>query len=174
MNVNINEYTEERAKAITLEIHRGDVYFVKSHETVGHQIQIKNGRPAIIVSDDKANTNSSTVMVVYLTTKGNNPGKTQFKLDTLINGRKNSIVKCEQVTTIDKCLLGDFICRISDEEVKSLNCCLEESLSLDSSHTVPHAVPVNNSANENIEVIKSERDIYKGLYESLLAKLISK
>jgi mRNA-degrading endonuclease toxin of MazEF toxin-antitoxin module len=64
---------------------------------------------------------SGTVMVVYFTSEKHiiSMRDTQFKVST--SKIKSSVGKCEQITTVDKSCLGDYIGDISDEDMKLLN-----------------------------------------------------
>ena len=75
---------------------RGDIYFIdRCYEEQGSEQRA--GRPAIIVSNDKNNENSSVFEVVYLTTKP------KADLPTHVDIRsapQNSIALCEQINSV--------------------------------------------------------------------------
>lgn len=52
---------------LDIKIHRGDIFWIRQDYSAVGSEQKKN-RPAIIVSNDKNNTYSETVEIVYLTT----------------------------------------------------------------------------------------------------------
>ena len=113
-------------------VKRGQIYYI--HKTPPYkgsrEINPKNGRPAIIVSRDEDNYMSGTVMVVYLTSGSNVKilRETQFKLSA---GKAiHSVAKCEQIATIDKQCIGDYICDISEEEIELLDRTLSVSLGI--------------------------------------------
>ena len=104
-------------------VKRGQMYYA-SHEPNfrgTREIDTKEGRPAIIISRDEDNFMSGTVMIVYFTSEKHifNMRDTQFKVST--SKIKSSVGKCEQITTVDKSCLGDYIGDISDEDMKLLN-----------------------------------------------------
>lgn len=111
-------------------VKRGQIYYI--HKTPPYkgsrEINPKNGRPAIIVSRDEDNYMSGTVMVVYLTSGSNVKilRDTQFKLSAGKTIR--SVAKCEQIATIDKQCIGDYICDVSKEELIQLDRTLLTSL----------------------------------------------
>ena len=111
-------------------VKRGQIYYIhkKPPYEGSREINPKNGRPAIIVSRDEDNYMSGTVMVVYLTSGSNIQfqRETQFKLSA---GKAiRSVAKCEQIATIDKQCIGDYICDISKEELLQLDRTLLTSL----------------------------------------------
>ena len=83
---------------------------------------IQNGfRPVIIVSNDIANTHSSVVTIVPLTSKNKKPLPTHV----LIDGQglaKPSTVLCEQVTSIDKFDLCRCIGHVEKSEDREAIC----------------------------------------------------
>lgn len=114
-------------------VKRGQIYYIhkKPPYKGSREINPKNGRPAIIVSRDEDNYMSGTVMVVYLTSGSNIrfQRETQFKLSA---GKAiRSVAKCEQIATIDKQCIGDYICDISEEELSQLNKTLTVALDID-------------------------------------------
>lgn len=114
-------------------VKRGQIYYIhkKPPYEGSREINPKNGRPAIIVSRDEDNYMSGTVMVVYLTSGSNIrfQRETQFNLSA---GKViRSVAKCEQIATIDKQCIGDYICDISEEELSQLNNTLTVALDID-------------------------------------------
>ena len=114
-------------------VKRGQIYYIhkKPPYEGSREINPKNGRPAIIVSRDEDNYMSGTVMVVYLTSGSNIKfqRETQFKLSA--GKAVRSVAKCEQIATIDKQCIGDYICDISEEELSQLNKTLTVALDID-------------------------------------------
>lgn len=114
-------------------VKRGQIYYIhkKPPYEGSREINPKNGRPAIIVSRDEDNYMSGTVMVVYLTSGSNIrfQRETQFKLSA--GKAVRSVAKCEQIATIDKQCIGDYICDISEEELFQLNKTLTVALDID-------------------------------------------
>ena len=99
---------------------RGDIFFVDFGNN--HNSHKQSGlRPAIIVSNNKANANAPVITVVplsarvwkrrYLPTHVYIPLKKGSGLD------KPSMALAEQVETLDKRCLGDKIVEVVDEEV---------------------------------------------------------
>ena len=113
-------------------VKRGQMYYIHKRPPFkeSRELDPKGGRPAIIVSRDEDNFMSGTVNVVYLTSEHNIRflRDTQFKL----TGGKmiRSVVKCEQIDTVDKQCLGDYIGDCNAEELDLLNKALCISLNI--------------------------------------------
>jgi len=106
--------------------YRGDVYYIAAYSTEGSEQRA--GRPAIIVSNDLANNYSPTIEVVYLTTQP----KTNLPTHVIIRStNRESIALCEQITSISKNRIGDFVCTLKNDELQRVNAALLVSLALD-------------------------------------------
>lgn len=105
-------------------IKRGDIFFVKATANTGSEQ--KAGRPAIVVSNNFANTFSSVVEVVFLTSKNKKSLPTHAK----IHCRVESVALCEQITSVSKERLGKYVKSCSDLEIKDVNRALKVSLGL--------------------------------------------
>lgn len=96
-----------------LQIKRGDVYYVDFGETTGSE---QGGiRPCIIIQNDIGNKFSPTVIVNCITsqmTKAKLP--THVEISSKFGLKKDSIVLCEQVKTIDKKRLIKYIGRVNE------------------------------------------------------------
>ncbi len=99
---------------------RGDIYYVDFG--INYDSYKQSGvRPAIIVSNNKANTNSPVVTVIPLTARTWKKKylPTHILIPTRIHtglGRA-SMALAEQVETLDKKFLGDKIGEVNDEMV---------------------------------------------------------
>lgn len=99
-------------------IHYGDVFYIrKSGKETGSEQ--KAGRPAVVVSNDVNNRKAPTVNVVYLSDK--DPCQvTHIWLPS--RGRlRGSTATCEQVTTVSKLRIGDFITHLSVAEMNAIS-----------------------------------------------------
>lgn len=108
------------------EIRRGDIYYIhKGPETTGSEIIA--GRPGIVVSNDMANKYSNVVEIVFCTTKE----KPCLPTHVAINSTKyKSTALCEQITSVSKKRIGDYIGRCSKSEMKTIDRKLAISLDL--------------------------------------------
>lgn len=122
-----------------MEVLRGDIYFVKSFAKAIGSEQTED-RPAVIVSNDTGNHFSNICEVVYLTTKEKKPLPTHVE----IMGRVPSTALCEQVHSVSKERLVEYIKTCTDAEMKAIDQALLVSLGLgqtpDPTATVENAV----------------------------------
>lgn len=151
---------------------RGDVYYINAadkQQSVGHEI--RSGRPAIIVSNNKNNAFSQTLEVVYLTTQSKPKLPTHCQIYAT---HRISTALCEQVTTVSVERVGDYLGSCNGFEMQKVDRCIRVSLSLDNDEDIPvEEAPVAEDKGSSEELIKitAERDIYKGMYENLLSSL---
>ena len=88
-------------------IKRGDIYYAKLNPVVGSEQGGKH-RPVLIISNNKGNRHSTTVIVAAIT------GKEHAKpnLPTHVDSEcleKDSIILLEQIRTLDKQRLQEYI-----------------------------------------------------------------
>lgn len=108
---------------------RGEVYYVCP---TGNEIgsEQHSGRPAVIVSNNQNNKNSSTLEIVYLTTREKRPIQTHVHINA--SGKlQESTALCEQIFTVDKLRLNDYIGQLCDKEMQDIEFGLMVSLGLD-------------------------------------------
>lgn len=184
------------------DIKRGNMFYIYRNtedpetETGSEQ---RCGRPAIIVSNDIGNHESSVVEVVYITTKP----KADLPTHVIINSsRFESAALCEQITTVDKSRIGDYagtlsademaavdkalavslginidtnessdLLRIKDDEILQLKAELDHCKSIISN--VEKTKNASYESNENFLTVKTERDTYLGLYNKLLERVLN-
>lgn len=110
---------------------RGDVYYANLGETVG-SVQGRT-RPVVIVQNNTGNKFSPTIVIVPLTSvnkKERQPTHTYIgKSFGLI---AESIALAEQITTIDKCSLHDYIGHINCGTMKRLEAAILISVGIES------------------------------------------
>lgn len=143
-----------------MELKRGDVVFVQMGLTKTVGAECHAGRPAVVVSNDIGNKHSDAVEVVYLTSQG----KKELPTHCMIKARVLSTALCEQVTTISKDRISDYIRTCTETEMKKIDRCLKVSLGLTNDER-----PVEAPKNDNVEF---ERDFYKKMYEDLLERMM--
>lgn len=111
------------------EIKRGELYFADLSPVVGSE---QGGyRPVLIVQNDTGNTFSPTTIVAAVTssrTKTKLPTHVMVSADCL---EKQSIVLLEQIRTIDKARLSEYIGRLSDAEMNTVDRAIEVSFGLE-------------------------------------------
>lgn len=106
---------------------RGEIYYINMVPTCG--VEMRGGRPAVIVSDDKRNRCSETLEVVYLTTK-ERPGGYGTHVTVMGTGIKSTAI-CEQITTVSTERVGNFAGIASDREMEEIDEALLVSLGLE-------------------------------------------
>lgn len=107
-------------------IYRGEMFYVFPRECTGSEQQ--SGRPAIVVSNDMNNAKSSVVEVVYLTTQEKDYLPTHV---TIKSAPRESTALCEQIHSVSIDRLGDYVGRVSQQEMQLIDIALLVSLQLD-------------------------------------------
>jgi mRNA interferase MazF len=111
------------------EIKRGDIYYADLSPVIGSEQG--GNRPVLIIQNDIGNKYSPTTIAAVITSR-----KTKANLPTHVwlNGEcgltKESMVECEQVRTIDKKRLKQYIGSISQEVMKEIDLGLKISFNL--------------------------------------------
>ena len=112
---------------------RGDIYYVSKRrvETIGSE-QHGEGRPAVIMSNNANNKNSSVVQVVYLTTAGKTDLPTHVPIKS---AAQPSIALCEAITPIDIQRIGRYIGHVTTEEMDAMEEACAIGLNLHNIHS---------------------------------------
>ena len=146
------------------EFHRGDIYYVHRYSTTGNEMA--TGRPAIIISNDRLNEKLKVVEVVFLTSKPKQPTPEHVSINSI---GKLSTVICEQITSVDKDCLGNFLGVCTPDEMKRIDTALLSSLGL-SNYTDQRMS--DDQVLLRLTDIKAERDVYKRMYDDLFERMI--
>lgn len=167
---------------------RGEVYFIRipAGTTVAHEIRYS--RPGVIVSTDALNGDSYTVNVVFLSTAAAERHDIPADRHPLVTASKLSAAICEQVSTVDVSRLGERICRLTDEEMESIDNallhCLGLSLpadddSVDLREEEAEIVRINDQLSQldraeatAVDALERELEVYKRLYAELLDRVL--
>ena len=109
---------------------RGEIYYIHAQPVVGSEQA--GGRPGIIVSNDMGNEYSRTVEIVFLTTKDKKPLPTHIKIDDYKRAglNKESQILAEQIITVSKEQVGEYIGSLEQGTMDKLNRALSISLEL--------------------------------------------
>jgi mRNA interferase MazF len=96
---------------------RGEIWFVSLEPVVGHEIGKK--RPAVLISNDRNNLFAETVTVLPITSKK----EKIYPFEVFLPGEetqllKDSKVKCNQIRTIDKKRLINFVSTLIPEKLE--------------------------------------------------------
>ena len=110
---------------------RGDIYYAYFSEVVGSE---QGGfRPVLIIQNDIGNEHSPNVIVAAITSKLHTKTKlpTHYFIAPETSGLKlPSIVLLEQIRTIDKKRLTDYIGRLNEQQMSHINYALTISLGI--------------------------------------------
>ncbi|MEG4915037.1 type II toxin-antitoxin system PemK/MazF family toxin [Microcoleus sp. B7-D4] len=95
-------------------VYRFDVFRVKLDPTVGSEIQ--KTRPCLVISPDEMNKRIATVIIAPMTTKGR---PYPSRIDCHFQGKDGQIV-LDQIRTVDKNRLDEYLGQISADEQKAV------------------------------------------------------
>lgn len=113
-------------------IRRGDIYYADLNPVVGSE-QGGNIRPVVIVQNNTGNLHSPTVIVAAITSRG--ARKQMLPTHASLTGtgilKENSIVLLEQIRTVDKIRLGEYVGSLDDFWMSGVNEALAVSVGLD-------------------------------------------
>ena len=109
------------------QVSRGQIYYADLSPVKGSE---QGGlRPVLIIQNDIGNKYSPTTIIAIITTrktKANLP--THVWLNAECGLPKDSMVECEQVRTIDKVRLSNFMGTVSQEIMKEIDMAIKISL----------------------------------------------
>ena len=174
------------------EFYRGEIFYIRNESEYSGNVQ-GGGRPAVIISNDIGNNAGPILEVVYLTTQEKKPLPTHVKINS---SKYPSTVLCEQIDTVNKDKVGDYIGQCSMAEMKKIDAALAVSIgiriNIKSNDLVKKWAEAANEAvkpdekepepiAEKVEMpdvetqleiakITAERDVYKRLYEEAMAR----
>ena len=126
----ILKYDENRSVK-NLVVKRGDIYYADLSPIIGSE---QGGvRPVLIIQNDVGNRHSTTIICAAITSRMN-----KAKLPTHIeisSGRyhlvKDSVILLEQIRTIDKQRLREYVCHVDSRMMGKVNHAIHISLGLD-------------------------------------------
>lgn len=99
---------------------RGEIYYIDFGDGVGSEQ--RGYRPAVIISNNIGNRNSTTVIVAAITTLRPNKVKlpTHVYVGTETGLDNPSIILLEQIRTISKERVSDYVGTLSEGQIKAL------------------------------------------------------
>lgn len=111
-------------------VYRGEMYYADLNPVKGSEQG--GNRPVLIIQNNKGNFHSPTVIVAAVSgkvyTKANLP--THHIVRAYAGLTEESIILLEQIRTIDKSRLGDYIGQLDEKDMKRVDQCLAISLDL--------------------------------------------
>lgn len=113
-----------------MQVRRGDIFYADLSPVVGSE---QGGvRPVLIIQNDMGNRHSPTVICAAITSRMN---KAKLPTHVEVDARKyqivkNSVILMEQIRTIDKQRLKEFVCRLDREIMRKVDEALRISFEL--------------------------------------------
>lgn len=177
-----------------MQIFRGDIYFVKKKSD-----SKAAEAPAVVVSSNIANNKNKSVIVVWLSRFPENDAPTHVPVIC----QAQSTAMCENISTVYKDRIGNLIRSCTDAEMRQIDDALSIALELglfdtamlsgtdkddlincltkdlaESNAIIDELTKELQRASTPVPEVDSikiiaERDLYKNLYEQLLAKMLS-
>ena len=109
-------------------IKRGDVYYADLAGVKGSE---QGGiRPVVVVQNDKGNRYSKTIIVAPISKKMSKPPIPTHVIFSNSALSYVSMILCEQLRTIDKSRLGQWICTLDNKTMEKIDHAIMVSLSL--------------------------------------------
>ena len=109
-------------------IRRGDVYYADLSPVIGSE---QGGvRPVVVVQNDKGNRYSKTIIIAPISKKMSKPPIPTHVIFSDDSLSYVSMILCEQLRTIDKKRLGQWICTLDDKTIEKINKAIRVSLAL--------------------------------------------
>ena len=107
---------------------RGDIYYADLNPTVGSE---QGGvRPLVILQNNIGNRHSPTVIAAAITAKPKKPLPTHAAIGHACGHLKESFVLLEQIRTIDRSRLREYVGRLDTQEMKKIDEALAISFGL--------------------------------------------
>lgn len=117
------------------EIKRGDIYYAVLNPVIGSE---QGGtRPTLILQNDTGNKFSPTVIIAPITGRSKKRLPTHVSVD-IPELPKDSIVLLEQIRTIDKQRLAEYIGRLDNTQMKEVEQAIDISLGMDYLEDLQH------------------------------------
>ena len=118
-------------------IMRGELYYADLDPIIGSE---QGGyRPVLIIQNNTGNKHSPTVIVAAITSKAGVKAKlpTHYFLEPGNGLEKTSLVLLEQLRTVDKQRLTEYVGTLPDNHIRGINHALAVSIGLNSNFTTP-------------------------------------
>lgn len=109
-------------------IKRGDVFYADLSGVVGSE---QGGvRPVVVVQNDKGNRYSKTVIIAPISKKMSKPPIPTHVIFSDDSLNYVSMILCEQLRTIDKTRLGQWICTLDQKTIERIDDAIKVSLAI--------------------------------------------
>ena len=115
------------------EIKRGDIYYADLRYVMGSE---QGGiRPVLIIQNDVGNHYSPTVIVAAITSRKKKRFPTHVRLFRQEGLYKTSVVMLEQIRTIDRSRLGDYMGSLDESAMTAVDVALAISIGIEQTST---------------------------------------
>lgn len=151
------------------DVYRGDVFYVDKFGNHGGGYPYvldgsKQDRPCVVVSSDDLNRKLDVVEVVYLSSKDNIQ---DLPTHAKVLASVPSTAICEQITTVAKERLRDFVRKCTADEMQQIDAAIMASLGLqwndrplaNAHETIDHMQTAIHEKDAEIEKLKKECDL---------------
>lgn len=151
-----------------IKCHKGEVYYILNiyNDLNGDP---RPGRPAVVVSNDHLAQTSDTVSVVYMTTKEKRPMPEHVTITGCGDPENSSTVLCEKICCIPKSRIGQFIRKLTPNEMERMDAALMLSLGIKAK--TPEPVVVQSGNDEEIAKQAKETEFYHRMCDYLATQL---
>jgi len=110
------------------EIKRGDIYYAELDPVIGSE---EGGRrPVLVIQSNAGNQSSPTTIVAPITCRPKHGGHALHVLLDAPRLYEGSQALLEQIRTVDKSRLRRFVCAVSDNDMRQVECAIHTSLAL--------------------------------------------
>jgi mRNA interferase MazF len=107
---------------------RGDIYHASLNPIIGSE---QGGyRPVLVIQNDRGNQYSPTVIVAAITSKPKNKMATHVVLRGIDGIEKDSVVLLEQIRTLDKRRLDDYMGMLDEQQMLKVDKALRVSIGM--------------------------------------------
>ena len=120
-----------------MKIRRGDLYYADLTPVVGSE---QGGiRPVLMIQNDVGNHHSPTVIAAAITSRvDKHPLPTHVPLDSVNGLRRDSVILLEQIRTIDRSRLREYIGRLEPSALVKVDQALAISFGMEQSNSHAH------------------------------------
>lgn len=108
---------------------RGDLYLANLNPFKGSEQGGK--RPVLVLQNNTGNLHSSTIIVATITSQEKKKGQpTHYPLPPVGRLKMASVVQLEQIRTIDKCRVLEYLGKVPAENMREINQAIKVSLGM--------------------------------------------
>ena len=108
---------------------RGDLYLANLNPFKGSEQGGK--RPVLVLQNNTGNLHSPTIIVATITSQGKKKGQpTHYPLQPVGRLKMPSVVQLEQIRTIDKCRVLEYLGKVPEENMREINQAIKVSLGM--------------------------------------------